>query len=202
MGMRRTSFWTMVATLAGVIGAGASIYPLLNSEQQVVHLVLGKEIWRGSYDVYVHTLSEPVILTGEWTVRKKRGWWWESNVLDSTKHEGKFLFGDFKDRRVNAGSRTVLLASDRVDGFERCDVTEGELEFALQIKSKVGIAWARTTLPNCDRRTESGRREKPVVSDQTDYWKNIPLQPPAGDTNGKLDAEAISRTLNKGPPAR
>lgn len=209
MAMRRTSIWTIVATFAGVMGAGASIYALLKKdEHQVAHIVLDEESGRGSFvAVYVHTLSEPVVLTGAWTVRKKQAWWWENNVLDSTKLAGDFLTSsDFKDRRVNAASRTTLIAGDRIDGFERCNVAAGALELAVEIKSKSGIGWPHVTLPYCgrpaDRSAESGRRNRPVVSDDADYWKNIPLHPPASDTKGKLDAEAISRLLNKVPPAR
>ena len=165
--------WTILGSVAGVIGAAAAVYPLLTQEQHRAYIT-----YKGEIDLFaIETLSEPIALTGNWYVKK--GSWW-SKALHQTGYEVE------KDKRVLANAR-YSFSLDRWTIKEKvfngadaacnekggahciwlvpCSIAEGEFEFGLEYRSKHGLAWARTKLPYCVRR--GGSTQPSQSADQT-----------------------------------
>jgi hypothetical protein len=133
------SFWKIAASVAGVIGAAAAVYPLVFTDQQFVHLTYNQKLQM----VQVDTLSEPIILTGNWYAKKKR--WWHPNVIFSKGSISLAGMIAHKDQRIQADSRRHLaLSTVLID-----DCLAGDFEIGVEFKSKAGLAWARTTPPLC-----------------------------------------------------
>ncbi len=179
-----SAFWTILAAVAGVVGAAAAVYPLLNTEQQLAHL---------SYDddltvLRVETFSEPVILTGGWQLKK--GQWWANETLQAgdvvivfadtrvPANDRKALFLDKQAIEKWVGQKQVSCRTGRTDGvpcwefvMAPCPEHLGELEIGLEFRSKSGLSWARRKLPYCIRVGVYG----PPASDPADaYWKGVP----------------------------
>lgn len=161
-----SSFWTIVAAIAGVIGAAAAIYPLLGTDQQFAYLTLDEDL----EDVRLYALSEPIILTGNWSIKRKQ--WLGSANASSNTTTPSLLLVEIKDRRVPAGERTTISfwwpALSRVS---RCPLDKGDLELSVEFRSKHGLALARTTLPYCSQQSSTPTSETTPTADDTDrYW--------------------------------
>ena len=167
-----SSFWTILATVAGVIGAGAAVYPLFTSEQQAAHLAAPDDfdLLAG---VYVETFSDPISLTGNWYIR--RGPWWRlsslrtGNVVGEYAHEyvqhrslhlgyelratTETVWRTMKDMRVAANSKKFVTVQrepvqDWAGGpIRRCDASE--FQIGLEYRWKGGTSWATMKLPYC-----------------------------------------------------
>ena len=191
---RWSSFWTIIASMAGVIGAAAAVYPLLTTDQQLAHLAYNEEL----EFLRVETFSEPIILTGGWYIKK--GAWWNSETLrtggvvaagyDTYSKEWIGL----KDTRIAANQRkSLLLDKTALEQWVRgkpatcehnryksctelvmvsCAEEIGELEVGVEYKSRAGLSWARRNLPYCVR---SGIPS--ATDDKKSYWPPGPMVP-------------------------
>jgi hypothetical protein len=144
---RRASIWTVIATVAGAISAAAAVFPLVSTDQQFVHLTLGRD------ELFAETLAEPVIFTGNWHVRRIRRWW-RGRIV----HEGRAadsISSSIKDKRLhaNSGARTFLTPLKLypwADNVEECASPEsGDFKLGLEFKGKAGLGWAYTKIPIC-----------------------------------------------------
>ena len=176
--MRWRYFWTIVASVAGVIGAAAAVFPLLTAEQLAVHLSYDQEL----DGLRVETLSEPVILTGKWYI--SRGRWWNSNSLQT----GDILGEPFNGKRIAANDRRTLYVNKRTlevwagttsdcpprhDFCDRprqlitCPSDDREFEIGLEAKSRFGTQWARMNLPYCIKtNAKTAQPQKPFRWDE------------------------------------
>jgi hypothetical protein len=143
-------FWTILATIAGVIGAGAAVYPLLNPDPQVAYLAV--EV-RPDDTVRVEAFSEPVILTGKWYIRQGH-WWWSKTLTDG---EALTLgIYRFEETRMQANGRRWIHIDDNVVANKfgharlwKCPLNQTDFELGIEIRSKTGLSWLRTALPMC-----------------------------------------------------
>src|SRR5262245_5232796 len=108
---RRASGWTIVATVAGVVGAAGALFPLVfATEPQIVHLTLG-----ATDSLYAETLADSVILTGNWRIKRIRRWWLDEVAFEPGRDPHEIIRGSFKDLRVPApdapGRRFVTLVN-------------------------------------------------------------------------------------------
>jgi predicted negative regulator of RcsB-dependent stress response len=137
----------VAATVAGVIGAAAAVYPFFRTDQQLLHLTLVDKDF-----LQAEAFSEPVVLTGNWHIRRLRRWWWNEVVLDGRDDRATHVVWSFKDRRVRADAdgSTLVTELHGWSGAYRCEgSTPGEFEFGLEFKSRAGLAWAYIVLPYC-----------------------------------------------------
>jgi hypothetical protein len=144
---QRASLWTILATLAGVIGAAAAVYPLFPKDQQPLHLVLDAE---GA--VRAETFSEPVVLTGNWEIRARR-LWRKGAVLFERGRDPFDVVGEIRDRRISTDAKErAFVAWVHFDGWrevERCTIQGSEFELRLEFTSRGGPGWANVDLPIC-----------------------------------------------------
>ena len=76
----KSSLWNAVATVAALVGTAAAVYPLITSDKQVAHIV-------HSYKptmIRVVAFNEPLVLTGEWAMRRSSSWSWSKKFNDET----------------------------------------------------------------------------------------------------------------------
>jgi hypothetical protein len=105
-------------------------------------------------------LSDPIVLTGRWYIR--RGPWWRLQTLrdgtavgayDSRISRGRLPLNDI---RVAANERGFVSIDDRdieewLGGGSLSVCRPGEFEIGIEYKWKGGTSWAHTTLPLCVR---------------------------------------------------
>lgn len=148
----RGYFWTVLGTVAGVVGAAAAMYSILSTDQHDAH-VTSPNYLDGPDFVWVQSLSDTVILTGNWFI--KHGKWWNARTLLTGNVVG---LGGLTDLRVAANDRKLVsidgLALERWAGgrLEKC--YPGDFEIGIEYKSKSGLSWARTALHFCVRAAE------------------------------------------------
>jgi hypothetical protein len=152
--LRWSHIWTIIATIAGVIGAGAAVYPLLRNDNYGAHLAF-PNLDEPRY-VWMESLNDPIVLTGEWYI--KRGAWWNRRTLrvgDVVRRvDDKLLeFRGIKDFRVAANEKRIIsidhqeLSTWANGRLKSCN--RGEFEIGIEYKWKGGTSWARTRLPFC-----------------------------------------------------
>jgi SPOR domain len=179
-------FWTVVGAVAGVIGAGAAIYPLLIADQKLVHLItscseklvvgkLGGNIQPiddcGSRFFSIETLSEPVILTGNVYLKPMKG-------RAFAEGSGIFVATNLRNRRVPANDRVrfydwpdnVRLRSDDVASLITCPTNVGEFEFGVEFLSKGGASWARARQSYCFEHEKERSAPAPESFNPTIIW--------------------------------
>jgi hypothetical protein len=157
--MRRpswSSFWTVLAAIAGVVGAAAAVYPLFQPDQQAARLAFPHYLDSPPYHVWVVTLSDPVVLTGGWYI--KRGPWWHAQTLRDgaavgTVESTSLASRPLKDVRVAMNERKLVFIDERpVEEWSSgalAPCNAGELEMGVEYTWRGGSSWARTTLPLC-----------------------------------------------------
>jgi hypothetical protein len=123
--------------VAGVIGAAAAVYPLVFTNQQYLHLTVRPG------GVRIQPLSDPVILTGNWYVKKR--WAWFASDGDVT------FENSVKGRRVTADMNVYFL-EPKTTGVNGCADEDGDFELWVEFASKSGTGWASTRLPYCRNR--------------------------------------------------
>ena len=191
-----SNFWTVVAALAGVIGAAAAVYPLFNGRHQSVHLayccdsvelgvtfggvVTNSKKLSGTIGILnIHTFSEPVILTGNAISRIAR---LDSGIFEAGGSLIASEIDEIRDKRVAANQkfqlimaggwyepRNLRVRSTSLERHKSCPEAVGEFEAALEFRSASGLQWARATVPFCLR------SDRPVHSKgEDDYWRNVP----------------------------
>jgi hypothetical protein len=154
---RFSHLWTIIATIAGVIGAGAAVYPLLRKDNYGTHLIIPTP--EEPRYVWVEPLNDPITLTGEWYI--KRGSWWNRKTLRDGNvvrriDDKQLEFRSIKDLHVPANERRLVSIDDGALGtwanrpLKSCSA--GEFELGIEYMWKGGISWARTTLPFCVKR--------------------------------------------------
>jgi len=158
------SFWTILAATAGVVGAGAAVYPLLQPDQHAAHITFPFSFDRQPYMVRVVTLSDPVVLTGRWYIR--RASWWNFGTLTTGTAVAIYVrtgldtgaprdeLRTLKDVRIGVNEgKYVDIDGDVIrewaggSSLTNCDA--GEFEIGIEYKWKGGTSWARMTLPLC-----------------------------------------------------
>jgi hypothetical protein len=118
MSPRRFShLWTIVATIAGVIGAGAAVYPLVQNESYAAHLTFPSHL-EEPFHVWIESLNDPIILTGQWYIKHGQ-WWWnsktlrEGNVVRRTELAEKIYYHTIKSVRVPGNEKRLISIDDR-----------------------------------------------------------------------------------------
>jgi len=172
-------FWTALGTAAGVVGAAAAVYSVLNTSQHEALIRFPSYLDEPDF-VWVESLSSTVILTGNWFI--KHGKWWNARTLSAGDVVG---LGDLADLRVATNDRRLVSidgqALERWVGgrLEKCH--PGEFEIGVEYKSKSGVLWARTELPFCAR--EAG---VPTPGGRDAIWpKEWPSTAPGNSSIGR-----------------
>jgi hypothetical protein len=159
--MRWSAFWTILGTVAGVIGAGAAVHPLLQIEQHAAHLTFPHYIDSPPYHVWVVALSDTIVLTGRWHIRYGP-WWHPQTVRDGTgirAYDSRISNGSLplKDIRVAANERRLVSIDERdIEewvGRSITPCTAGEFEIEIEYKWKGGSSWVRAMMPLCVAKT-------------------------------------------------
>lgn len=189
-------FWTIVASIAGVIGAAAAVYPLINADHHPAHLTFPDHLDRPRY-VWVENLSDPIVLTGNWYI--KRGQWWNTRTLrtgdvigriDSTSYTRR----NFRDLRVTANERKMVSIDSHAledwAGGALTPCSPGEFDLGLEFKSKAGSSWAYTTLPFCIAPNIPPGPDLTSEKEKADlYWPENKTVAP-NQTSNQSDADA------------
>lgn len=185
-------FWAIVGGIAGVVGAAAAVYPLVYMEQQFVHLTLDEDWLR------MQTLSEPVILTGNWNVRRTRGRWPLRDAIEFERGRDPFnVIGDIEQKRVftNANERAFLTIVRHWPAVEHCGPRAGQFEFGMEFKSKAGLGWAYTRLPYCTR------PESSPLGSSTAYVARADVYAAKGEHRSAIDDYTKAMEMSGGQAA-
>jgi hypothetical protein len=142
---------TILATLAGVVGAAAAVYPLVVSPvQHVAHLIPDLN---DPDLVHVQTFTDPVVFTGNWSLRRS---WKRTSNREMAEAVGRGIgwgFHDLKDIRISADHKSYFeidrkqIAKWLNGSIGHC--SSGEFEIKVEFKSRGGSTWETTTLPWC-----------------------------------------------------
>lgn len=140
-----SAFWTIIAAIAGVVGAMAAVYPLLSDHPKLAHLTFDEN----ADMLRLYALSEPIILTGNWSIKKTRRWLWGAANIDSTTTPS-FMLTEINNRRLLASERaTLAFWGADIKGATRCSLDRGEMDISVEYRSKYGTGWTSAKLPYC-----------------------------------------------------
>jgi hypothetical protein len=148
--MRLSTVLTVIGTVAGVIGAGAAVYPMFVAESHGGLLkfsdVLDDRLGKGR-TLSIEPLGETIAVTGEWYIRRLQ--WWRIGQL----RVGKAVELPSSGTRIGPDGRRLAIIDDRgIEEWIRRDITycsEGEFELGIEYKWRGGTSWAKAILPLC-----------------------------------------------------
>jgi hypothetical protein len=97
----RPSVWTIIATVAGVLGAAAGLYPIVFArEPELVHLTGSASL------VFAEAVAEPVLLTGKWRITRIGGW--SDTVIAEGRGKDRIVRVEFTNRRVPSRDEPLI----------------------------------------------------------------------------------------------
>lgn len=156
----QTQFWTIVASIAAIIGAAAAVWPLLQQrEEYAAHLVFPHYVREAPYYVVIEPLAGPIVLTGQYYIKYVPQSWPPPTLRD--RNAVGYWDYDQSSKQATwrgiAGIRVDTTKSLYINDLALRDWTDrvikhceqGMFEIGIEYKAKGGAAWVSTMMPLC-----------------------------------------------------